>query len=113
MQKSQKWAEYPLTEKQAIAIYDSGVWEKWTPEQIVRCQLFQSKLCVKFSFFCECIEHVFGREIIELGLSQRTKLIERYLSRKTEPTLSEIMELIPDGIIIAPIKKNTPPQPIS
>jgi len=86
-----------LTTEQAIAFAESGVWKEWDNEQIVRFQLFQSKLCMPFSRFHEAIEKVLDRPVYthEFGLNP-DGIKEEYLGTKQAPTLEEIINLIPE-----------------
>jgi len=86
-----------LTEKQAIAFGDSEVWKNWNDEQIVRLQLFQSRLCIPFDRFHKAIEKVLGRSVFthEFGLNP-DGIKEEYLGTKQRPTLEEIINLIPE-----------------
>ena len=86
-----------LTEKQAIAFANSGVWKEWTDEQIVRFQLFQKKLCMDFSRFHQAIEAVLERPVYthEFGLNY-DGIVKEYLGAKEPSTFQEIIELIPE-----------------
>jgi len=85
-----------LTEKQAIMFAKSNIWKKWNNEQIVRFQLFQRKLCMDFSRFHQALEKVLNRSVYihELGLNY-DGIIKEYLGINPEPTLDEIINLIP------------------
>ena len=96
MSENQKWAENQLTQEQAIAMADSGVWEKWTPEQVVRFQLFQRKLCMTFSHFHKCMEDVLGRPVFTHEFAYRDELVKEYLGAKETPTFEDIINLIPE-----------------
>ena len=85
-----------LTEQQAIAIYESGEWENWDHEQIVRFQLFQDRLCMPFQRFHEAITKVLGRAVYTHEFAFKQKLIDEYFGISTSPTFQEIMELIPE-----------------
>ena len=86
-----------LTEKQAIAMAESGVIETWTNEQIVRFQLFQNRLCMSFSRFHEAIEDVLGRSVWTHEFAYSDKLKEEYLGTRQAPTFEEIVNLIPEN----------------
>jgi len=85
-----------LTTEQAIAFAESGAWKELDNEQIVRFQLFQSKLCMPFTRFHEAIEKVLDRPVYthEFGLNLNG-IKEEYLKTKQSPTLEEIINLIP------------------
>lgn len=86
-----------LTKEQAIAFAQSNVWANWTHEQIVRFQLFQGCLCLPFSRFHEAIESVLGRPVYthEFGLDY-VGIVKEYLGERPQPTLDEIINLIPE-----------------
>jgi hypothetical protein len=93
-----------LTKGEAIALYDSKVWENWTNEQIVRFQLFQDKLAIPFGRFHEAIESVLGRGVFTHEFAYRESLIEQYLGCKEPPTFNEIMDLIPKEKVLLILK---------
>lgn len=95
MNNESKWAERQLTKEEAIAMSDSKVWEGWTPEQIVRFQLFQKLLSIPFDKFHEAIETVLGRPVFTHEFAFRDNLVLEYLGEKPTPTLEEIIDLIP------------------
>lgn len=84
-----------LTEKQAIAVADSGVWKEWTNEQIVRFQLFQKRLCMDPDRFHLAVEDVLGRSVWTHEFADYNRIKEEYLGTKTPPSLREIMDMIP------------------
>lgn len=90
------WAKEQVTKEQAIALAASREWEKWTPEQVVRFQLFQKRLCIDFGHFHKCIEQVLRRPVFthEFGPGYEGLVME-YLGEKQPPTLEEILNLIP------------------
>ena len=85
-----------LTKKQATEFYESKVWETWTDEQIVRLQLFQRLVCVKWSRFHEAIEIVLDRPVYTHEFAFDSELKKEYLGVKTKPTIEEIIDLIPE-----------------
>jgi len=96
--------EYPpmdqITKEQAIELYYSDVWKKWTAEQIVRFQLFQRKLCIPQEVFHKALGEVFGREVFGREvwlheLSNKKELMEEYLGTRTAPTFAEIQAMLP------------------
>lgn len=85
-----------LTREQAIALGKSKEWEKWTPEEIVKFQLFQDLLAVPFGKFHESMEKVLRRPVYTHEFAFRDELIKEYLGEKQMPTLEEILNLIPE-----------------
>lgn len=86
-----------LTKEQAIEIAASGVWKEWTPEEVVKFQLFQKKLCMDFSHFHECMEKVLLRPVFTHEFAYVESLKEEYLGKRTAPTFEEIINLIPEN----------------
>jgi hypothetical protein len=90
-----------FTKEKAIALAESGEWKDWTDDEIVKCQLFQEKLCMPFSRFHEAIEKVLGRPVYthEFGLNY-DGLVAEYLGERPAPTFDEIVSLIPKEKLI-------------
>ena len=86
-----------ITKAEAIRIYRSKVWEKWSNDKIVKHQLLQKRLMMDFSKFHEAIEKVLNRPVYthEFGLNYEG-LIQEWLGTKKAPTLEEIINLIPE-----------------
>ena len=80
-----------LTSEQAIAIAESGLWKKWSNEDVVRFQLFQRCLCMDFGRFHEAIEAVLGRPVSTRGFTSNGGLQEEYLSKKKRPLLKKLL----------------------
>lgn len=91
-----KWAENQLSQEQAIAMADSGVWKDWTAEQVVRFQMFQKRLCMDFSHFHKCVQEVLGRPVFTHEFAFRDGLVKEYLGAKETPTFEDIINLIPE-----------------
>ncbi|MBA7527657.1 hypothetical protein ES705_19835 [subsurface metagenome] len=85
-----------LTKNQAIKIYDSEIYKDMTSEQIVKFQLFQSRLCVPFSVFHKAITEVLGRPVWTHEFAFKDNLMKEYLGKKSPPTMEEIINLIPE-----------------
>lgn len=84
-----------LTKEQAIAMFNSKIYESWTHEQIVRFQLFQDRLCMPFEKFHEAVESVFGRPVFTHEFANHDNMMQEYLGTKPAPTFQEILDLIP------------------
>lgn len=91
-----KWAEVQLTYEQAVNFSRSKVWKDWTPDQIVRLQLFQQRMCVDSEHFHRCLQDVLGREVFTHEFAYRDDLVLEYLGEKEPPTFDEIVLLIPE-----------------
>jgi len=95
-----------LTENEAIAVSESGIWKEWTNEQIVRLQLFQRKLCMPFDRFHEAIEDVLGRPVYTHEFAFGGNIEAEYLGTRSAPTMQEIIDLIPkEKLLIASIHR--------
>lgn len=92
-----KWAKVQLTEEQAIEMAKSEEWKQWSPEQVVRFQLFQKRLCMDFSHFHQAMETVLNRPVFthEFGLNYEGLVLE-YLGEKETPSFEDIINLIPE-----------------
>lgn len=88
-------AKVQLTKEQAIELYKSKEWEKWTPEQIVNFQLFQKRLCMDFPHFKKAMATVLNREIFTHEFSNKEELVLEYLGEKEPPDIEEILNIIP------------------
>ena len=85
-----------LTKGQALKIFESKVWEKWTDEQIVKFQLYQDRLCVPFGRFHEAIAKVLKRPVFSHEFAYQTNLIAEFENIIPAPSFQEIIELIPE-----------------
>jgi len=85
-----------LTKKEAIKFEIYEVWKNWTPDQIVKFQLFQKRLCLPWDLFHKSIEEVLGRPVFTHEFTFHGRLEEEYLGKRDPPTLQEIIELIPE-----------------
>lgn len=86
-----------LTEKQAITIFDSNIWQSWDDETVVRFQLFQDRLCMPFNRFHTALQRVLKRKVYtsELCTNNLDNIYKEYLGYKPAPTFDEIISLIP------------------
>lgn len=85
-----------MTEQQAIAVFDSECWREWTPEQRVRFQLFEDRLCMPFSEYHKAIEEVLGRPVWTHEFASIDGLRKEFLGERAAPTMQEILDLIPE-----------------
>lgn len=88
--------ESSMTKEQAVKLAATGWWKTKTPEEIVRFQLFEPKLCMDFGAFHEALEKVLDRPVFthELGMNY-DGICKEYLGAKAAPTMQEILDLIP------------------
>ena len=85
-----------MTKKEALELFESKWWEKLTHRQRAEFQLFEDKLCMPFDVFHEAIEQSLDRPVYthEFGLD-REGLQKEFLGNKPQPTLADIINLIP------------------
>jgi len=83
-----------LSKKTAIQIFDSKIWEHWTFEEIVKVQLFQSRLCMPFDRFHEATGKVLGRPVWTHDFAYAGSLRKEYLVKHSMPTFDDLIELI-------------------
>ena len=85
-----------LSKEKAIELFNSKIWEDWTYEQKAKFQLWQEKLCMPFDVFHEAVEKSLGRPVYthEFGLDL-DGIKSEFLHERPEPTLDEILNLIP------------------
>ena len=98
-----KWVKHQLTEEQAKAIFESRIWLKCTPEQVVRFQLFQKRFFVDIEYFLGCLKKVVGFSHINYAISReyRKEAGTYYLFNHTHPTVDEARELLGDKAYLA------------
>ena len=85
-----------LTKDQAIALYDSGEWKQWTPEQLFHFQWNQKFLCVPFGEFHKAAEHVLGRPVWTHEFAY-PEHIQEELDNGEKPSFADIVGLLPSG----------------
>ena len=85
-----------LTRKQAIAMYESGLWQEWSLEYIAKLQLYNDRLCVPFDLFHQAITQELGRSVWTHEFADLDRLKSEYEGLKPKPTMQEIIELIPE-----------------
>lgn len=87
----------PITEEEAIRIYDTKEYEKWSDKEIVSAMLYGRRLCMPFDVFHAAIERVLGRPVYthELGLNW-DGIVKEFEGTGKKPTIEEIIGLIPE-----------------
>ena len=84
-----------MTEKQAIALYDSRFWETMTFQQRAEFQLYEDRLCMPMDVFQEALEQALGRGVWTHELAFRDTLKAELRGERPAPTMQEIVDLIP------------------
>jgi len=87
-----------MTKKATLDTKKDKFWEEMSDEEIVRFQLFESKLQIPFDIFHKAIEKILKRPVftIELTSENIKRLQKEYLGEIQPPTLNEIFDTIPD-----------------
>jgi hypothetical protein len=83
-----------LSYEEAIAVYDSKVWMKWTPEEIVKFQLYIKRLCLPFDLFQTAVEVVFERPVFTHEFAYGDALREEYERKYQKPSNEDIMNMV-------------------
>ena len=86
-----------IGKENAIELYHSNWWEGLSYREIVGVQLFTAELCCPFDVFHEAVEKSLGRPVFthEFGLNY-SGICEEFLGERKQPTLEEIINLIPE-----------------
>ena len=97
-----------LSREQARAISESRIWENWTDIQLLRVQLFQNNLCMPFGKYHTTLERYLGRPVYTSTLDHHKEmLIREVLGISEKPTINEIYNLVPAGILTSLHQKPT------
>ena len=85
-----------LTREQAIALHDSGGWEKWDYKTRARFQMEQDCLCMPFGEFHKAVEEALGRPVFthEFAMNRNGMLAELQ-GKATPPTFAEVLAMLP------------------
>lgn len=87
----------PLSEAQAIALYESRFWESMPVRDRAMFQMFEPRLCMPFCIFQMAVEETLGRSVFthEFALGYADGLRQELLAGKKAPTPQELINLIP------------------
>ena len=93
---------FQITKEQAIQIYESRIWEKWTDEERAKFQFYQNHLCMPFDVFHSAFEKLIGRSVWthEFSSSNRKNLEDELEGKIDHPTMEQIIGLIPKEKLI-------------
>lgn len=95
-----------LTREQAVALFESGSWQQWTPAERALFQVQQDCLCMPFAEFHKAMEQTLGRPVWthEFGLN-RKGLTDELLGLADAPSFEQIVALIPaDKLVIVDVR---------
>jgi len=86
-----------IGKENAIELYHSNWWEGLSYREIAGVQLLTTELCCPFDVFQEAVEKSLGRHVFthEFGLNY-DGICEEFLGEREEPTIDEILNLIPE-----------------
>jgi hypothetical protein len=84
-----------MEQYEALAIFKSNVWTKWTDEQIFLFQVREPKLCVKFSAFHKATEKMLGRPVWTHEFTNAKRLYEEYVSKVSGDVLVDALSRTP------------------
>ena len=85
-----------MTEKQALALFESQWWVGKCEEDIVGFQLFEGRLCMPFSEYHHAVEHCLKRPVFIHEFAWVSSLQKEFLKEKPAPTFQQICDLIPE-----------------
>ena len=90
-----------IGKEKAIELANTNWWEKISYREIAAFQLHTVELCLPFDIFHEAVEKSLGRPVLthEFGLNIEG-IIREFNGEKGPPTLSEVLELIPQDISV-------------
>ena len=71
-----------MTKEEAIKMYNSNWWEDKTPEEIVKFQLYEDRLCMPFDKFHEAIEKALGRSVWTHEFADHEGLITEFEGKR-------------------------------
>lgn len=82
---------------QAMIVFNSGVWKKWSDMDILKFQCFQERLCVSEEAFRNAYDNKIGeRPIVHFNDKKWMDLIkEDFLTFYPHPTRKELGKLLP------------------
>lgn len=93
--------------EKAVELAESHWWELCDHREIAEFQLFTVELCCPFPVFHEAVEKSLGRPVFshEFGLDY-DGIVKEFLGEREAPTLSEVLDLIPEEkrFIVTPLQ---------
>lgn len=107
---SDRLARRQLTRDEAISLYHSRRWARWTKVQRARFQLFQSCLCMPFDVFHEALESALGRSVFTHEFAFQDALIDEWFGKIKAPTFAEIIDKFPGKktiVVVTPDEKES------
>jgi hypothetical protein len=86
-----------ISKEEAVELFDSKFWNKMSLEERAKFQLFTNRLCMPFDIFQEAMESTLKCPIFTHEFAHADNLRKRFLGKMPNPTLQEIINLIPEG----------------
>ena len=80
-----------MSREEAIEFCELGAWKNWSPEEIVRFQIDQDKLCVPLDAYFEALQQTTGRRVMTHELSLNAEGIKDEMNGIGEPPNHEEM----------------------
>lgn len=80
-----------MTEQEAVALGGSGWWRGKTALEIVRFQLYETRLCMPFAVFHEAVESVLGRPVYTHEFAEPRLLREEFSGGRQAPSGDEVV----------------------
>lgn len=71
-----------LTEKEAVALFESGKWKNWTDKERAMFQIYQDRLCMPFKVFHVAVGNTLGRPVWTHEFANRNRLAKELESVK-------------------------------
>jgi len=83
-----------LKKEEAIKLAKSGWWKNKSPEEIVRFQLYEDRLCMDFGDFHEAIEKALGRPVWTHEFARPEDLRREFEKKDPKRTVEKSMKLV-------------------
>lgn len=84
-----------ISKDEALMIYNSGIWRKWSEEERFLFQVQQPKLCMDFSAFQAATEKALRRPVYTHEFANPNALLDEYTGRIPKASLADIMAKVP------------------
>lgn len=85
-----------FTYEEALAYYNSGQWKNLTAQEITSMGLYQDRLCMPFDVILDAASNALNRPVYTHEFLNPQRLKDELAGVVGEPTLQEIIDLIPN-----------------
>ncbi|MGI4870653.1 MAG: hypothetical protein ACRYFX_05675 [Janthinobacterium lividum] len=96
-----------MTQKEAVAIYESGIWKDWTAREKVLCQLYEERLIMPFDEFTAAMSEVLGRPVFTHEFANPKKLEAEFEGEIGSVSLQESIADLRRMLLQAQANKNS------